>query len=296
MRKNVYVVPKVSICIPTYNQTALLQRTLNSILSQSYSDYEIIVTDDTPGLIVKKLVDQYDFNGKLLYFKNKSSLGTPANWNEAIKRSSGEYVKIMHHDDWFTNSDSLERYVSLLDHNPKSVLGFSASHVLFPNGQSWIHKIECSEVVKIQSCPAFLFLGNILGGPSAVIFKRNTPELFDEKMKWLVDVDFYIRIIGKAGQISYCNEALVTTYGAEGRVTDYCIDNPEVEVFENFYLFNKIKQGLLFKHFNYYRESLLLLLRLCFKYKISSRGDIRKYHYTGKIPLFFNFLLKSNLR
>ncbi|HWY12001.1 MAG TPA: glycosyltransferase, partial [Bacteroidia bacterium] len=56
--------PKVSICIPTYMQIIYLQKTLDSILKQDYTNFELVVTDDSPDESVKNLLDKYDFKGK----------------------------------------------------------------------------------------------------------------------------------------------------------------------------------------------------------------------------------------
>ena len=85
---------KVSICIPSYNQVKYLRRTIDSVLSQTYSDYEIIITDDSSTDIVFNLVREYESTGKIQYFKNKTPYGSPENWNEAIRLSKGEFVKI----------------------------------------------------------------------------------------------------------------------------------------------------------------------------------------------------------
>lgn len=284
--------PKVSICIPAYNQVVYLKRTLDSILSQTYQDYEIIVTDDTPGLIVKELVDQYDFAGKLRYFKNEKSLGTPQNWNEAIKKAGGDYIKILHHDDWFTTDTSLAQYVDLLDESG-SYFAFSGSLVLFPNGDNWIHSILPGEIDKIKDNPFYLFLSNRIGSPSAIIYRKEVFEFFDINLKWLVDVDFYIRVIHKFKHVSYSPEPLVTTFGAEGRVTDFCIDNPQVEIFENFYVFDKVKPLLNLGQLKYFFGGIMHLLRVCKKYRVSTAEQIRDYGFTGKIPLWFLITLKT---
>ncbi len=280
--------PKVSICIPAYNQVVYLKRTLDSILSQTYQDYEVIVTDDTPGFMVKELVEQYDFSGRLHYLKNLTSLGTPENWNEGIRKASGEYIKILHHDDWFTADNSLEQYVNLLSNNPGSALAFSGSLVLLPNGDNWVHQISTTEAAKIQSNPVCLFLENRIGSPSAVIYRKDVLEYFDNNLKWLVDVEFYIRVIHKFKKTSYSAEPLVTTFGAEGRVSDFCINNPQVEIFENFYVFDKTRRLSNFKNLI---KSTIHLLRLCKRYGVSDKSQIRGYEFNGKIsPLFLKLL------
>lgn len=105
---------KVSICIPAYKHIDFLRRCLNSILEQRFTDYEVVITDDSPDDSLQKLVEEYS-DERIKYFKNKKALGSPLNWNEGIKKANGEYIKILHHDDWFSSPDSLEKYVRLLD-------------------------------------------------------------------------------------------------------------------------------------------------------------------------------------
>lgn len=274
--------PKVSICIPAYNQVIYLKKTLDSVMLQTFQDYEVIITDDTSGPMVKELIDQFDFGGKLYYFKNDAALGSPRNWNESIKKASGEYIKILHHDDWFKQQDSLEKYVNLLSGDPECGFAFSASHVLLNNGVNWNHQTSFHEVDEIRRCPASLFLGNKIGSPSAVIFRKDILESFDNNLKWLVDVEFYIRAIQKVKKIRYCSESLITTFGMEGRVSDFCLDNSHVEIFENFYLFDKIRSQL-YLNLHYWAKCMRALLALCRKYKISTGREIRSFGYNGRI-------------
>ena len=80
-------IPKVSICIPAYDQVDYLKKNIDSVLVQTYTKYEIIVTDDSPSDIVKDLIQQYQRPDIIKYYKNDTALGTPENWNEGIRRA-----------------------------------------------------------------------------------------------------------------------------------------------------------------------------------------------------------------
>lgn len=108
---------KVSICIPAYNNEVSLKRCLDSVLIQDFEDYEIVITDDSPSNVIAQLVSGYN-NSKIHYYKNTENLGSPENWNRALSLAKGEYIKIIHHDDWFSSNDSLDKFVALLDTNP----------------------------------------------------------------------------------------------------------------------------------------------------------------------------------
>ena len=151
---------KVSICIPAYNQVKYLKKTIDSVLNQTFSDYEIIITDDSPTNIVFDLVVAYQ-SEKIKYYKNEVPLGSPENWNEAIRLSKGEYIKILHHDDYFTFPDSLEAFVELMDSSPKAVLGFSSSVVdLINKNKMWIHSPTAQDLENLKVNPYCLFFKN----------------------------------------------------------------------------------------------------------------------------------------
>lgn len=232
---------KVSICIPTYNQPALFEHTLQSILVQDFKNYEIIITDDSQDDSIQSVIEKYLPNHQIKYFKNTIPKGSPANWNEAISRASGEYIKILHHDDWFTHKTSLSSFVKILDESPEINFCFSFSQVCNKNKKMIrTHSITSRLLKKLQKKPETLFLGNIIGGPSSMMYKRTNTILFDENMKWLVDIDFYIRIL-RNNKFKCIQEPLIsTTAYAIHQVTYTCENNKEVELYEYLYLYNKI--------------------------------------------------------
>ncbi|WP_231427098.1 glycosyltransferase [Pedobacter sp. Leaf250] len=281
--------PKVSICIPTYQQLNFLELTLNSIKAQDFVDYEIIITDDTPDSSVLDLIKTFNFKGRLTYHKNKETLGSPKNWNKAISLAKGDYIKILHHDDYFSHRTSLSKFVKMLDDHPESDFGFSsanARNVEF--GHNWIHKPSTKVINQLVSNPLILFFGNIIGPPSSTIYKRESSFNYDENLKWLVDIDFYIRFLKANKLFQYNQEPLITSIsGAKHNVTNNCINNKEVEVKEYLYLYRK----------NYYWKLIfnlrfLLFFRSIFKiYNIQSKSDLKALNINFRPPLPIIFLL-----
>src|SRR5215213_9554314 len=97
----------ISICIPAFKRVEYLARLLDSVKKQRFRDFEVIITDDSPAEEVRNLAEKYRYDFELKYSKNASPLGTPENWNAAIRQARGEWIKLMHDDDWFRNEDSL---------------------------------------------------------------------------------------------------------------------------------------------------------------------------------------------
>ena len=232
---------KVSICIPAFNQTIYLKRTLTSILEQEFDDYEIIITDDTPDDSVKKLIDEFDFQGRLKYLKNQPALGTPENWNEAIRKATGEYIKIIHHDDFFTYSFSLKELVMMLDENPDCDFAFSSSLNL--NKDLMVVSQHCPSLIQlnlIKRNPDYLFFSAIIGSPSATIFRNNKSIFFDKSLKWLVDMDFYIRMLKYKKYFIYNDKPLISTVDAPMRVTHECLNDNKILINEMIVVLKKI--------------------------------------------------------
>lgn len=285
--------PKVSICIPTYNQTEYLSILLNSILIQQYKNYEIIVTDDSSDNRVKNLLETYKFGDCLRYYKNDKQLGSPENWNEAIRLAKGEYIKIMHHDEWFNYDYSLTKFVEALDKNPHVDIAFSAARGYnVKDNIKWLHKPTLNQLKNLKSDPLILFFGNFIGAPSNIIFKRGVKEIFNKKLIWCVDFDFYIRVLLKKRQFHYLDCDLITSISnAEHNVTNYCIGNKKIEIFEYIYLYNEFSVYTKFSQILKY----IAFFRQLFKgYNIVTINDIIKCGYLDEVPSLIKLSLFLN--
>ena len=226
---------KVSICIPAYNNGPGVKRLLESIKNQTYKDYEVILTDDSSAEDVKNAVDE---SGVVVnYTKNETRDGSTANWNKAIDKASGDYIKIMHHDDWFTDSDSLAKMVRLLDENPEAILAFSGTmQVGTENTYSRHIKMEDAELIKEDW--RNLYLGNTIGAPSSVIHRR-TDKRYDANLKWLVDSEFYLQLLEGNKLFVYTEEPLISIGVGDEQITNSCISDSEVNIREYKYVYSK---------------------------------------------------------
>jgi glycosyltransferase involved in cell wall biosynthesis len=237
--------PKVSICIPAYNQTKYLKKVLDSVFEQTFTDFEVIVSDDSTTEVVAELVQEYQKGGHIIrYFRNRPGLGSPKNWNFAIQQAKGEYIKMMHHDDWFITSDALRKLVTEADRH-ENALVFSGGESCRMHGTS-IHLPNPSIVDRFQKQPMDILKGNFIGGPSGVLF-RNRGFLFDENLKWIVDIDFYIQLLKNDFTLVYLKEVLYASTIAEHNITNDCINNYELNLFEFTHVYRKNAKSLRIK-------------------------------------------------
>jgi glycosyltransferase involved in cell wall biosynthesis len=277
------ITPTVSICIPAYKQTLQLKKTLDSILVQDFQDFELLVSDDSPDNQVEELIAQYQFGDKLSYWRNLPAKGSPENWNEALKRARGKYVKLLHHDDWFTSPVSLRLFVEMLEEHPEADFAFSAANSWFEQGsRTELYSPGAHRIGHIRYDPLYLLTANVIGAPSALIVRRKAMELYDPKLIWLVDIENYIRMIHRNNKFVFTSDPLVTnTADLSGRISGVCIDNPEIEVKEHFYVYNKHKHILSskLKH-----THVLHLLKLLIRFGIKSIAEVRDCGYNGPLP------------
>lgn len=105
--------PLVSICIPNYNNAPYLAACLDSALAQTWPRTEIVCVDDasTDGSLA--ILDRY--RDRIRLYRNQTNLGQPATTNRCVELARGEYLVILHSDDWLLPHFS-ERLVPILDH------------------------------------------------------------------------------------------------------------------------------------------------------------------------------------
>jgi glycosyltransferase involved in cell wall biosynthesis len=117
--------PKVSVCIPVFNGANYIAESIESVLAQTFADFELIVCDncstDATGDITRSFRDS-----RLTYVRNKRNLGAAGNANRCLQLARGEYIGLWHHDDVML-SDNLARKVRVLDDYPS--VGFVHSNV-----------------------------------------------------------------------------------------------------------------------------------------------------------------------
>jgi glycosyltransferase involved in cell wall biosynthesis len=233
---------KVSVCIPTYRHPELVRRALESVLGQTGVSLEVVITDDSPDDAVERVVADCGRPGWVRYVRNPSRLGSPENWNQAVRLAQGDYVKLLHHDDYLTTADGLRKFVALLEDHPEADLGFSASEVwMVGSGERWVHRPTAAQLRALDARPQGLFAANVIGSPSAVIFRRTVTPSFDPRLIWLVDVDFYIRVLEARSGFGFCPEPLVCTANGDWQITAQVRHDTALQVFEHLVVFDRVQ-------------------------------------------------------
>ncbi len=232
---------EVSICIPTYNQTKYLRKTLDSIACQTYRNFELIISDDSSNNDVETLVKEFQENSciEIKYVRNTSSLGSPNNWNYVISLAQGKWIKIMHHDDWFCENDALEKMMKLTKIHTNALIFAGIKGEFIREKRNYVNLPSQSKVTELQNDPFSLVWANIIGPPSTILFPKINVE-FDKALIWLVDIEFYLQLMLKYNlKLVYIEEVLFENSPDDHNITNDCFQNKELEIKEFNYIFNK---------------------------------------------------------
>lgn len=187
---------KVSVIIPTYNCAQYICQAVDSVLAQTYHDFELVVVDDGSTDDTKELLMRYDKHLTYIYQENK---GMTAARNTGIKNSSGEYIAFLDSDDiWLPNK--LERQVKLLDESPEVGLVYCWHYYIDAEGNRckfWNNKIGRSFESGSRLFEKLIEKNVISGGGSTPIIRREClgkSGMFDESIPYSGDWDLWLRI------------------------------------------------------------------------------------------------------
>jgi glycosyltransferase involved in cell wall biosynthesis len=240
--------PFISICVPTYNRAKYLHVLFESIERQTFRNFEVVVTDNTRDDSVFEVVNKYKEKFSLRYSKNDTILEMGDNWNQGITKATGEWVKIMHDDDWFENEGSLQLFVDAI--TPDVNFIFSAFYNWFEENDSrHLEKISGFNMFLLRRSPLTLLKKNYIGHPSTIMVRRSVMQSFAAHLNWTVDIEFYIRML-YANKFRYIDKPLICLRMHTGQATKAYFRNPAVEIPENLYLAGRVP-GIFKNYFSY---------------------------------------------
>ncbi|MCT4508398.1 MAG: glycosyltransferase [Tepidibacter sp.] len=201
---------KVSVIIPTYNYGEFICDAIDSILKQTFKDYEIIIIDDGSIDNTKNIIKKY--NDKISYYY-QSNQGPASARNLGIKKSTGDYICFLDADDIFIQN-KLETQVKLLDNNSNKNIGLLYSDFLVVN-QSLslvIKHYKCQKFISHNEAFKYLMKLNYINTSTVMIVKDYLLEvgLFNEKYKYLEDYDLWVKL-GKNHEYLHLDQPLVKT-------------------------------------------------------------------------------------
>lgn len=170
---------KVSVVVPNYNHSKFLIERLDSIINQSYKDFELIILDDCSTDNSREIIELYKNNPHIsqIVYNVKNTGNTFLQWEKGILLAKGEYVWIAESDDSCTN-DFLSEIVPLLDNNKDAVLAFSHTYLIDSQGKKMeINRHRESDGKKLihkgrKFARQTMTKHNYISNASMVVFRR----------------------------------------------------------------------------------------------------------------------------
>jgi glycosyltransferase involved in cell wall biosynthesis len=209
--------PKVSVIIPNYNHEKYLERRIESVLNQTYQDFEVIILDDFSTDNSKTIIEQYRGNPLVshIVFNDKNSGSTFRQWEKGINLAVGEYIWIAESDDW-CELNLLEQL--MCKYELYSNLGIVYCNSLSYNVETGekskghphnrqIGDFHNSGIVEINK---YLLYSNVIPNASAVVFRKSIYEAVNRvnlEMRLCGDWDLWIRML-QISDIYFVSEQL----------------------------------------------------------------------------------------
>jgi len=196
---------EVSVIIPTYNSARYLSDAIDSVLAQTFRDFEVLVIDDGSTDDTASLMRQY--SRPVRYIRQENG-GVSRARNRGIDESRGRYVAFLDADDAW-GQHKLERQLSALDQNRD----YHACYCAFIVGDSQLSPLETRRSKRGgPTIEDLLLRGNIVGTPSTVLCERSLFKVagrFDPETSQCADWDMWVRIASQTDFL-YLDESLVT--------------------------------------------------------------------------------------
>lgn len=184
----------VSVIIPVYNGERTVRETIESILCQSLSDFELIAIDDGSTDRTVEIISQ--IKDPRLRVKSYPNAGLAASRNRGIREAKGEYISFIDADDLWT-PDKLESQYQALREHPEAALAYSWTNCIDESGKFLRpggHKTVNGNVY------SHILVNNFIESGSNVLIRRNVLEevgLFDESLRAAEDRDLWIRLAAR---------------------------------------------------------------------------------------------------
>jgi glycosyltransferase involved in cell wall biosynthesis len=191
------VKPKVSVIIPCYNYADYLKICLQSVLAQTFQDFEIIVVDDSSTDHTPEVVKDFS-DPRLRYVRHEKNLGPAAAFNTGINLAQGKYITVIGADDVMM-PDNIAVKVDILEHYPDIGLVHSNAELIDESGRilGKAHSRRCFDrVQKRSSFNDLLLNGNFIVASSVFVPKRCYEKvgLYDPDLTHSEDWDMWLRI------------------------------------------------------------------------------------------------------
>lgn len=204
--------PKVSVVMSSYNHARFIGQAIRSVLEQSFSDFELVITEDGSTDNSVQIIESFQDPRIHLQILAQNQ-GSAAGINASIARATGEYLAHLNSDDYFLPG-KLERQIMELDANASLGAVFSLPQIVDERGSphpdpGHIDFFKDRHLDRFSYLHYFFFYGNCLAHPTAIIRRSAFDQIgnYDTRLRRVPDLDYWIRLVARY-DIMLINEEL----------------------------------------------------------------------------------------
>jgi len=186
--------PLVSVVIPAYNAEAYIREAVDSVLAQTFTDYELIVVNDASTDSTPDILGDYE--------RHERNRGLSAARNSGILNARGKYVTFLDSDDLW-RPEKLEYQISTLNHNPDVML-LSNGEMIWDDGEKVVFPpLPARPRLHNQNWLPLVLGKSPFSASNAIVAREAFAEvgLFDERLRAAEDRDLWMRIVQRFGGI-----------------------------------------------------------------------------------------------
>lgn len=197
--------PKISVITAVYNGDKYLRETIQSILSQSFNDFEYIIINDCSNDKSLEILNEFAKNDSRIFIKNNiKNIGSVESRNIGLKLAKGKYVAILDHDDISMQDRLRKQFTFLENHKNIFMVGGGAINV----DENGIRISKFKPIIKINKIKKTLPFKNCFYHPT--VMYRNEGLLFYRKnILYSDDYDFYLRLLSEKKILANMSDVLI---------------------------------------------------------------------------------------
>ncbi len=214
--------PSVSICIPVYNAEKTIASTIQSVLDQTFQDWQLIIVDncstDKTLDVVKTFTDK-----RIRLFQNETNCGMVNNWNKCLEKADTDYIQLLCADDEL-EKDCIERKYKFLSEHENLVAVFGGTFIINEENKIILKRRHFSKDCIINGnkiIKTSFRTKNIFGEPSNVMFKRTAMQkagIFLNTLPYSPDWEYWLRL-AQYGDFAFLKDYLVRYRVSSGNET-----------------------------------------------------------------------------
>jgi len=311
--------PFISICIPVYNGARYLAESIDSALSQTYPNFEIIVIDDRSSDDSWKIIQDFaKRSNKIRAFQNKKNLGLVGNWNACIAKAEGTWIKFLFQDDTMVSS-CIHDMITCAMKSQKEFIVCEREFLIEENASETIKEYYLRKVNRLESihpeggiipstqicADVSKFLNvNFIGEPCSYLFKKKMTQQygpFNAQLDQLCDYEFAARMGVNLG-IFYTPKRLVhfRVHGSSTSESNHTKKKLKIQLLDNFLLAYSFRHHPHFKNLmehhpgaiqSFYRKRVDLLFSNGFKIALALSMPMFRF-YPKLYFVFIQYLTK----